>query len=716
MANSVWWRGRLTTLAWALVRLSLALFLALSLAVPALAATLPLVAIREVRALSPEKAAENPAVRIEVVVTCFVPGWNHLFVHDGSDGIAVAMSVKLCQSLPPLPPGTRVRVDGLAEAQPRPSAGLPPGTRVRVDGVAQPGGFAPSVTATGIEVLGVGASPSPRPLTAAELYSPALDCQWVEANIVVRTIGREEGRLVCDVEIEGARAQVFVWQTEPFEVPEWLAVERSLRLRGVAATVFNGRRQMTGRYFHVPGFASLHPAAELTQESAAPLHGIDELLRWGEGTQRQRVRVRGAVTAVFGGAGIFLRGAGGSLFVRSAKPPALAVGDLIEVEGYPELAEFAPNLRAVAISKLAAGLPSGPSSMSAETVLASQAHHDLLQVEGELIEIIGGRGRTTFVCRSGRNLFEAALENPLMPPGLIPGMTLRLTGICTMAPDPLGYIFTPIRLFTLQLRSPADLEVISRPPWWTARRILWLLAATASVAAFAAFWALALRRQVNAQTALIRTKVKRESILEERGRIARELHDTLEQELLGVNMLVDHAAARLTSAPGEKGVAHTLTLAAGMLRHCREESRTSIRDLRSVALEKLGLPAALDELLRPLAVLGHAQYSVTVSGSPRPLGHLVETALLRLAHEAVANAARHSHADHIGLDIAYEEGTVSLRVRDDGCGFTPHEAEAAAGHFGLRGMRERVRKIGAEMIIESAARLGTTVTITTPAP
>jgi signal transduction histidine kinase len=133
-----------------------------------------------------------------------------------------------------------------------------------------------------------------------------------------------------------------------------------------------------------------------------------------------------------------------------------------------------------------------------------------------------------------------------------------------------------------------------------------------------------------------------------------------------------------------------------------------------MTLENLGLSAALDDLLRPVATMNGAVFVVTAEGEPRKLPISAETALLRIAHEAVANAARHSSAAHITVTLKYESARVCLDVRDDGGGFEPAAMHSPGEHFGLLGMDERANKIGGELRIESAPGRGTTVSILVP--
>jgi len=200
--------------------------------------------------------------------------------------------------------------------------------------------------------------------------------------------------------------------------------------------------------------------------------------------------------------------------------------------------------------------------------------------------------------------------------------------------------------------------------------------------------------------------------LEERQRIGRELHDTLQQELTGIGMLIGTTKRHLDEP--EKAI-QSLDMAERMVHRCSEESRSSILDLQSVTLETRGLTAAIEELVRPLAEIQGAVFQQKVTGTARPLPTRLETALLRLAHEAAANAGRHSGAAQVDLTLNYGPDQLTMTVRDDGCGFDPTLKRSVNDrHFGLLGMDERVLKLRGTLDIESAPGTGTTIRITLP--
>jgi signal transduction histidine kinase len=230
-----------------------------------------------------------------------------------------------------------------------------------------------------------------------------------------------------------------------------------------------------------------------------------------------------------------------------------------------------------------------------------------------------------------------------------------------------------------------------------------------TVLLLAAAWIALLRRQVARQTALIEAKVARETLQEERARMARELHDTLEQQLTGLSLQLDAAGDTLAESP--EVARSALVSAQGLLKHTRIEARRSIWDLRPSALEDGDLLAALRETLPQASPGARPAITIEATGAARRLPAAVESGLLRIASEAVTNAVKHAQATSVRVRLSHAPDAVELTVRDDGCGFDA-TAMPAAGHFGLTGMRERAARMNARLRIESRPGGGTTLTLT----
>jgi signal transduction histidine kinase/ligand-binding sensor domain-containing protein len=202
-------------------------------------------------------------------------------------------------------------------------------------------------------------------------------------------------------------------------------------------------------------------------------------------------------------------------------------------------------------------------------------------------------------------------------------------------------------------------------------------------------------------------------VLEERGRLAREIHDTLAQGFVGISSQLDAVALTLN---GHVDVARKhLDLARKMVRHSLTEARRSVMDLRASALEGHDLPAALSQAAHQWTAGSAVQVRVDVEGESRPLPEETEQHLLRIAQEAVTNAVKHARASQVSIHLEMASRELSLRVADNGRGFEQDEAfSEVGGHFGLLGMRERAERLGGELRLHSEPGHGTEVAVTVP--
>jgi ligand-binding sensor domain-containing protein/signal transduction histidine kinase len=215
------------------------------------------------------------------------------------------------------------------------------------------------------------------------------------------------------------------------------------------------------------------------------------------------------------------------------------------------------------------------------------------------------------------------------------------------------------------------------------------------------------------------------AVLRERGRIAREIHDTLAQGFVGISVQLE-LVARLLSGARDGAAANRaapnealqqLDQARALVRASLADARTSIWDLRSESAgapdQPNDLPSRLSRTCTRLAGGSTAKVYLQVKGTYRPVEQKIEEELLRIGQEAVANAVRHAAATRIDVQLMYEAARVSLRVDDDGRGFAP-SANGAQGHYGIRGMQERANEIDAALMLESAPGEGTRISVEAP--
>ncbi len=200
--------------------------------------------------------------------------------------------------------------------------------------------------------------------------------------------------------------------------------------------------------------------------------------------------------------------------------------------------------------------------------------------------------------------------------------------------------------------------------------------------------------------------------LEERNRLAREIHDTLAQALSAIAMHLETADALLEQAPDRERLSLSLDAALHLTRNSLEEARRSVLDLRAAPLEGQTLMQAVADLVADLEGQRTIQFEFRSSGTDRPLPARIETGAFRIVQEALANVVQHSGASQATLEIAIHSESLTLTVCDNGRGFQPKAT--AGGHFGLLGMRERARLLGGQFRLVTKPGAGTRIEVEIP--
>lgn len=203
------------------------------------------------------------------------------------------------------------------------------------------------------------------------------------------------------------------------------------------------------------------------------------------------------------------------------------------------------------------------------------------------------------------------------------------------------------------------------------------------------------------------------AVLEERTRLAREIHDTLAQQLTGIVIQLEAASAMVER--GSERAQHTVSVARELARSALQEARRSVWNLRPAPLAATGVIAAIETETRAWQERSGvpARFQTRVPARPS-LQPEAEVALLRIAQEALSNVSRHSGATQVDVTLRAEGDEIVLSVRDDGVGF---DAEAAAPRddcFGLEGMRERVELAGGTLMVITSPGSGTEVVARVP--
>jgi signal transduction histidine kinase len=209
------------------------------------------------------------------------------------------------------------------------------------------------------------------------------------------------------------------------------------------------------------------------------------------------------------------------------------------------------------------------------------------------------------------------------------------------------------------------------------------------------------------------TQAREAGVLEERQRMAREIHDTLAQGLTGIITQLEAVQQSGAGPDWERRIANAARLA----RHSLTEARRSVRAVRPEPLENTRLPEAVADVAAQWSADNGVRAEVTTTGTVLGLHPELEVTLLRVAQEALTNVAKHASASRVGITLSYMEDVVSLDIRDDGAGFRPDQRVPAgsAGGFGLTGMEQRVRRLAGSLAIESEPGRGTAISASVPA-
>jgi two-component system NarL family sensor kinase len=208
-------------------------------------------------------------------------------------------------------------------------------------------------------------------------------------------------------------------------------------------------------------------------------------------------------------------------------------------------------------------------------------------------------------------------------------------------------------------------------------------------------------------------KSTRLGAVQERNRLAREIHDTLAQGLTAIALKLETTDALLDAGTDLERIQQTVKQALNLTRANLEEARRSVLDLRAAPLEGRNLVEALTILTQDCEKKTGLAIRFKATGGNRPLSIRLETGLYRVAQEALNNVIQHAQAQTAAVELIITSNQVRLIIEDDGQGFEP--AEVPSDRYGLVGLNERTRLLGGTLRLESSPGTGTRVEVTVPA-
>lgn len=404
-----------------------------------------------------------------------------------------------------------------------------------------------------------------------------------------------------------------------------------------------------------------------------------------------RVTVRGSV--VLTSPLLYIEDSTGGVAVESTEATSAKIGDEVGVTGIVDPRPVGVMLRNAAVRVLWSRGPAPPLSVTPAQAVTGTFDGMLIEIEGRLEAKSRSREQVVLSLQSGSQAFRAILQGSRQDPmfdRLQPNSLLRLRGVCVADP---AYTEN-LTSFALLLRSSEDVGIVAGPPWWDKRQLVEFAFVLMILVVIGVFVYLRAERwRMNA-------------VLEERSRMAREIHDTLAQGFAGIALQLESAL----HGPQSDVETEPLTMALNMARQSRREAHRSIAALRTLHTDQ-SLEDMLRKVLRPLVTGTHLEFSVLSFGAPQRLSSESEGQVLRIAQEVVANTIQHAMATRIDLRLRFESERLVLEIEDNGCGFDVAAAPTCDdGHFGITGMRERAASMKASLTIVSGPH-GTTVSL-----
>jgi signal transduction histidine kinase len=667
---------------------------------PPAAEPLPLITtIQAIRALSQDEGARGYPVRVRGIVTHFDEQADQgLIVHDGGLG----------QFVVPPPDPSKLP----------PWRDLRQGDAIEIEGRTIRGGFAPNVQPATVRRLGRAAMPAPKRIGFSSMLTGRHDCDYVEIVGVVQrawlSSDPQMHTLFAEVAYEEGVVRAAFWDYDNADLDRF--IDARVRLRGNVGTLFGRSEQLRGVSLFVGRTSAIEVIEAAPQPFWMPTRTIRSIYNYSAaGEVNRRIRVRGVVTSYVPGHPIevsdftstarfrYVRhvlyvddGTGGAR-IETEQTQRVRPGTVVEVAGFPAVTPGKPILTN-AIFRVAGEAPQ-PAALpvSGANVLTAENDATLVRMEGQFLSVLKSPTQRILVLQVGETVFDAALDAAVAPDALErlrTGSRIAVTGVY-------AYQWGPPPSFRLYLRSPDDVRVIAAAPWWTLQHTAVMGVILALVASGCGVWA---------RAATNRKRQQYQAVLNERSRVGRELHDTLEQGLAGISLQLEAVGGHLEGSPD--AARQSLDVARQMLRYSQEEARRSVMDLRSQALETRDLAGALKDLAAQMTNGTGTAADVRVDGSPHRLDASDEHHLLRIGLEALTNALKHARASRITISVRFRTGLTELVVEDDGRGFDPERQEPGGSHFGLLGMRERVDKIGGVLQLRTRPGEGTQVSVT----
>lgn len=665
--------------------------------VPAQSNNLPTITLaRQLLDLSPAEASKSYPVELEGVVTLYDEDMSMCFVQDASAGVFVYQAVS--------------------------ASGLRDGVKIRIHGLSLPGLYTPVLNSKNIEIIGPAPKPTPQKITIDQLLTGAFDSQWIEIEGIVHTEKEEWSLWAIDIVQGESRVTAHILKSDIKKPLHY--VDARVRVHGVVTSSFNERRQLIGFNILVSSMQDVTvletPVGEV---EGYPLVSGREVLSYSRRDQHdRRVRVRGSVLAQFHDRSLFLRDSSGSFRVHSTDKTDFAVGDMIEVLGFPGRGGYTPVIRDAIVRKVGVGEIIPPKDISGDAKLNTANDGELVQLDGRLIAVDLELGKgISFEIEAPHGKVKASLNDPEAARKLASsqvGSLVRLTGICQVNVDqdmkPLGW--------SLLMRQKEDFTLIRRPEHFLILRLALGAVVLALVAGAGIGWSAWLRTRISAQKRMIQkleeaqealheSELRLRVLMAERERISRELHDNIIQSIYAIGLGLEDCANRISEAPDI--TSKRLKASLGELNRLIRNVRQFITGINGQSEGLHDFQTCINAYMNTLDETHAHNIHLDVDAAATEALNASQTwEMVQIAREGMSNSLRHAPAAQIQLSLQRNQGDILLEITDNGPGF-PTNGLASEGR-GLRNMEARAIRLGAVYHHQSTPGQGTRISVRLP--
>jgi diguanylate cyclase (GGDEF)-like protein len=453
----------------------------------------PLTTAAEIRALTDEQASEGRPVHLHGIVTFYDRAQQVFFFEDSTGPMYLEPGRDF-----PVVAGSRVEVWGTTSAS-----------------------YTTQVEASRVVEISRGPLPVPVFVDFETASRHVNDCRFVTMEGIVRSATVQQvgpARIyLLQFEVDHRLMEVAISNFPP-PVPLRL-LDATVRVTGNLGGNFNKNDQIVGLQLMVTDLSQvrvLKPAPGLRNLPITPLH---TLLRSEVALSlNHRIRTRGVVTLYDQGEKLVIKdvnnkiGGANNLLVQTRQEDPIAIGQSLEVTGFPAAINGSPALDNAQFIPVGGVTPLRATTITFDAAISGKYANDLIALEGEIVSETRESHLDTLILRSGKRVFQAVYRKSLDQadpiPVYQPGTHVRVTGVCTIHAR--GF-WGAVESFQIQLRSADDIIVLGRPSWWTISRLFVLISALLTIALFTLAWGVWMRRRLSDQERLLRQKAESES-------------------------------------------------------------------------------------------------------------------------------------------------------------------------------------------------------------